>query len=272
MRQLFSFFVLLCVLSSCSEYQKVLKNEDVKAKYELAQKYYKEQDYKRANRLFEQIAPKYIGKPQGERVMFFLADTYYQRKDYNMSGYQFERFLKSYPKSDKVPEAAFMGAKSYYELSPEYSLDQADTDKALAKLQNYVNTFQESEYFKEANDMAQELTTKKEKKAFEIAKQFDKIGEFDFTFLTPAVKAFDNFISDYPGSIYREAALFYKFQSSTRFAINSVYWLKEERLEEAKAAYAALKKQFPETTYQKDADKLLKKINKENKDYPTESK
>ena len=59
-------------MSSCNEYQKVLKNEDVKAKFDLAQKYYDAGDYKRANRLFEQIAPKYVGKPQGERVMFFF--------------------------------------------------------------------------------------------------------------------------------------------------------------------------------------------------------
>ena len=75
-RQLFFLVVAVFVLSSCSEYQKVLKNEDVKAKYDMAEKYYEEGDYKRANRLFEQIAPKYVGKPQGERVMFFLANTF----------------------------------------------------------------------------------------------------------------------------------------------------------------------------------------------------
>ena len=167
-RQLFFLVVAVFVLSSCSEYQKVLKNEDVKAKYDMAEKYYEEGDYKRANRLFEQIAPKYVGKPQGERVMFFLANTYFEREDYNMAGYQFERFVKSYPKSDKLAEATFLGAKSYYELSPKYSLDQTDTDKALLKLQNFINAYSESEYFAEANAMAKELTTKKERKAYKF--------------------------------------------------------------------------------------------------------
>ncbi len=114
MRRLFSLLLLIVVLHSCSEYQKVLKNEDVKAKYDLAEKLYKEENYKKANRIFEQIAPKYVGKPQGERVMFFYADTYFQIKDYNFAGYQFERFLKSYPKSDKIQEAAFIGAKIFF--------------------------------------------------------------------------------------------------------------------------------------------------------------
>lgn len=264
MRKLISYIVLVIILSSCSEYQKALKNEDVKAKYDLAQKYYEEEDYKRANRLFEQIAPKYVGKPQGERVMFFFANTYFHRKDYNMAGYQFERFIKSYPKSEKVAEAAFLGAKSYYKLSPSHTLDQTDTDKALVKLQSFINTFPDSEYFDEANKMAKELTTKKERKAFEIGKQFNKLGHFDYSFLTPAMAAFDNFISDYPGSIYREDVLYLKFESATEFALNSFSRLKPERLVNAKTAYNALKKQFPKTKYAENAAKLLKKIEKES--------
>jgi len=263
MKQFFFLTVALLVLSSCNEYQKILKNEDVKAKYDMAQKYYEEKDFKRANRLFEQIAPKYAGKPQGERVMFFLADTYFQRKDFNMAGYQFERFLKQYPKSDKVPEAAFYGAKSYFELSPSYSLDQTDTDKALTKLQTFINTYGESQFFEEANAMAKELTTKKEQKAFEIAKQYNKLGEFQYQMLKSAVAALDNFISDYPGSVFREEALYYKFEASTNLALNSYDFLKDERLETAKAAHAVLFKNFPQTQFEKKASKLLEKINKE---------
>ncbi len=268
MRQLLPIVLLIFVsITSCSEYQKVLKNTDVKAKYDLAQKYYKAEDFKRANRLFEQIAPKYVGKPQGERVMFFLSDSYFQRKDYNMAGYQFERFIKSYPKSDKVPEAAFLGAKSYYKLSPKHSLDQTDTDKALVKLQSFINMYSESEYFDEANAMAKELTTKKERKAFEIAKQFNKLGEFNYDLLKSAVAAVDNFVSDFPGSIYREEAFLIKAQATTNMAMNSYEILKKERLDAAKEAYDVFKKQYPESEFDKKADDLLKKIEKELKNY-----
>lgn len=264
MRKLYStLFLLLFMASSCSEYQKVLKNEDVKVKYELAQKYYEQKDYKRALRLFEQIAPKYVGKPQGERVMFFLADSYFKRKDFNTAGYQFERFLKSYPQSEKSIESAFLGAKSYFELSPEYSLDQTDTDKALIKLQNFVNMYSDSEYFDEANAMAKELTTKKERKAFEIAKQFNKLGEFNYDVLRSAVASLDNFVSDFPGSVYREEALYLKIEATANLAFNSFEQLKKERLITAKEAYNVLKKQYPETQFAKKADNLLAKIERE---------
>ena len=268
MRPLFSLFFLALFFSSCSEYQKVLKNEDVKAKYEMAEAYYEAKDYKKANRLLEQISPKYIGKPQGERVMFFLANSYYEIKDYNTAGYQFERFLKSYPRSDKAQEAGFLGAKSYYMLSPKYSLDQTDTDKALAKLQIFINTFSESEFMPEANLMAKDLTQKKEEKALEIAKQFTKLGEFyTLDYSISAVAALDNFVIDFPGSTYKEDALFYKMKALTNLALNSTEQKQRERLSDAKEAYSTLKKNFPQTKYEKNANDLMEKVDKVLENY-----
>lgn len=269
MRAILLVCCALALFVSCSEYQKVLKETDVKAKYDMAEKLYNEGDYKRAVRLFEQIAPSYVGRPQGERVMFFFADSYFKNGDYYLSGYQFERFVKSYPRSDKIQEASFLGAKSYYQLSPRYSLDQTETDKALLKLQTFINNYSESEYFEEANAMARELTTKKEKKEIEIAKQFNKLGEFNLPVLISAITAFDNFITDNPGSVYREEALYYRIEATTRLAVNSTEDKKKERLEEALDSYNNLLRYFPETRFKQEADKLAETIQQELSAYTT---
>ena len=251
-------------LTSCSEYQKMLKETNVSKKYEFAQKLYDKGNFKRSNRLFEQIAPQFVGKPQGERVQFFLADSYYQIGDYNFAGYQFERFLKSYPRSDRADEASFLGAKSYYLLSPRYSLDQTDTDKALTKLQLFINSYPDSEYLQEANAMAQELTTKKEKKAFEIGKQFVKLGKYYvLDYNVSAIAALENFISDHPGSVYREEAYFLKFSASTTLAVNSTFSKRKERLDQALAAYNSLIRNFPETQFSEDAQELYERLQEE---------
>lgn len=256
------------LLFSCSEYQKMLKETDISKKYEFAEKSYQEGDYKKANRILEQVAPQFVGKPQGERVLFFLADSYFKIGDYNFAGYQFERFLKSYPRSDKAGEASFLGAKSYYMLSPRYSLDQTDTDKALMKLQLFINTYPDSEYQGEANEMAQELTTKKEKKSFEIAKQFVKLGKFYILdYNVSAISALDNFISENPGSIYREEAFFLKFRASTELAMNSTFLRKKERLEDALAAYNMFLSNFPESGFSEEAQKLQERLQEEIKAY-----
>ncbi len=267
-KYLLVLLVVMLALNSCGEYQKVLKAPDTKAKYELAEKLYLEGDYKRANRLLEQIAPSYVGKPQGERVMFFFANSYFEIEDYNFAGYQFERFLKSYPKSEKASEASFLGAKSYYLLSPRYSVDQTDTDKALTKLQLFINLYPESEFFPEANIMAKELTTKKERKAFEVAKQFTRLGKsYILDYSISAVASIDNFISDHPGSIFREEALYLKIQATTNLALNSTDDRKKERLDDAKKAYNALFRYFPETIFAEDANDLIKKVDEQLNDY-----
>lgn len=272
MKQLFLLVVLAVAFQSCSEFQKVLKNEDIKPKYDLAEKLYEEGDFKRANRLLEQIAPKYIGKPQGERVMYFLADSYFQLEDYNTAGYQFERFLKSYPKSEKGTEAAYLGAKSYYQLSPKHSLDQTDTDKALLKLQNFINAHAESEFFAQANAMAQELSTKKERKAFEILKQYNKLGEFNFDMLKSAVEASENFVSDFPGSVYREEALYIKADALTYMAVNSFEQLQKERLENAKTSIMAFKKQYTTSKFDSEINDLMEDVERGLLLYTAESK
>ena len=81
-KKYFTLFTLLILLSSCNEFQRVLKNEDIKVKYDAAEKYYDNQEFRRASRLFEQILPKYRGKPQAERVTFFYANCLFKTKSY----------------------------------------------------------------------------------------------------------------------------------------------------------------------------------------------
>ena len=170
MKYITLILITLVVLSSCSTYQDALKSDDIALKYRLADSLYKEGSFKKSLKLWEQIVPTYRGRPQAERVMFLYSDTYYQLGNYFLAGYQFERFVGAYPQSQKREEAAFKSAKSYYELSPRHDLDQADTEKAIDKLNNFVNSFPESDQFDEVNGMIKELNTKIEKKQFEIAK------------------------------------------------------------------------------------------------------
>ncbi|WP_024770499.1 outer membrane protein assembly factor BamD [Aquimarina macrocephali] len=247
-------YLLVCVLflGSCSEYQKVLRGEDLAAKYKTAEGLYKEGKYKKALKLFEQIVPQYRGKPQAERIMFYYADTYYQLEDFYLAGYQFERFTKSYPKSQKREEAFYKGAKSYYDLSPRYSLDQEDTDKALEKLQAYINAYPESENLKEANKLVAELRDKKERKAYEVAKRYHHRENYKV-----AISAFDNYLIDHPGSPYREKVLYYKLESEYLLAIGSYESLVRERLEAAQGYYNSYKKYYKtEGEYLEKAEEL----------------
>ncbi|NMH29129.1 outer membrane protein assembly factor BamD [Flavobacterium silvaticum] len=259
----FACLLLIAVFTvSCSEYQKALKSEDMGLKYTAAEKKYDKGKYTKAIRLFEQMAPNYKGKPQAEKMFYMFAQSYYKSEQYYLAGYQFESFVASYPKSEKAEEAAFLSAKSYAQLAPVYDLDQVDTNKALDKFQAFLDKYPNSTYIKEANESVKALQEKLEKKAYEIAKNYHKISDFK-----SAIVAFDNFMIDYPGSKFKEGALFYKLDAMYKLAINSVPSKMEERLNNAKAAYSSLMKFNSGTEYKKDADEMMAKIENDLKQF-----
>lgn len=250
------------LLSSCGEYQKALKSPDVGAKYAMAEKLYKEGKYRKAITLFKDVSTSYAGKPQGERILYMSADAYFKTKQYGLAAYEFDRLQKLYPKSEKAVEAAFLDAKSSYLETPKYSVDQTYTEKALEKLQFFLDRYPDSEFANEANEMTLDLLTRLQKKEFEIAKQYDLIRDYQ-----AAIKSLDNFLSNNPGSVFREEALFIRLHSAYEWAINSVEHKKQERLNIAKEAYEILMRSFPETRYKKDAEKMLEKIETSLKSY-----
>ena len=209
MFRIFIIVFLSSILLSCNEYQKLLNSTDNDTdKYNAAEKYYNDGEFRRANALIEQLIPSYRRKPQGERLVFFFADSYFQTKLYYSAAIQFENFIKSYPNSQRIQEAYFMEAKSYYMLSPLYTLDQDDTYTGIDKLQVFINRFPNSEYVSEALELMDDLQNKLEEKDFEISKQYYTIRDY-----TSAIKALDNFVADNPGTIFREEALYYKWLS-----------------------------------------------------------
>lgn len=222
--------------------------------------------YAKAIRLYEQIAPGYKGKPNAERMFYFYSMSLYKSKQYYLAGYQFENFVASYPKSEKREESAFYAAECFYRLSPIHSLDQTDTYRALDKMQRFIDIYPESQFLPQANIYVKELREKLEKKAFEIAKQYHTIAGYRLEY-REALKALDNFIADYPGTPFKEDAMFLKFDTAYNFAKNSIDTKKEERYTIAKTAYNSLIKFKPTTKYKEEADKILANIEQELKQF-----
>ena len=259
MKNILGFLSIVFILTtSCSEYQDALKSEDLGVKFDMAMKLYEESEYTKSIRLTEQIAPVYKGKPQAEKLFYVYSKSLYNTNQFYLASYQFESFAKSYPKSEKYEEALFLEAKSLSMLSPVYSLDQVDTYKAIEKFQTYIDLFPNSDNYKEANAIATELRLKLEKKAFENAKIYNSISQYK-----AAIVSLDNFLIDYPGTVYKEKALFYKLHSAYNLAINSVPLKKLERLNNAKTAYDNLMKFKSDTEFKDRAVNMLARIDKE---------
>jgi len=266
MKNLFYILITFLFFTSCSEYQKALKSEDIAVKFTMGEQLYKEGKFNKASRLFTQIVPAYRGKPQAEKLMFLDADCYYQTQQHYLSGFRFESFAKSYPKSEKVEEAYYKSALSYAELSPVYSKDQHDTDHALEKLQLFANLYPESEFMPKINQLAKDLQYKLELKAYSIGKQYNHIADFK-----ASISTFDNFIADFPGTSLRGKAQFYRFDSAYHLAMKSVESKKEERLNTAISYYNSFKKTDSELELVGDADKMIEDLKEQLEKYSTKS-
>lgn len=259
----FLFLILIAIaVLSCSPFQKAMKSEDIEFKYTVASNLYEKGKFSKSLLLFEQLSPLYKGKPQAEKMFYQYSQALYKTKEYYAAGYQFNKFVSNYPKSEKVEEAAYLEAICYTKLSPVYSLDQVDTEKAIEKLQNFVDEYPESTYLPEINSNVKILREKLELKAYEIAKQYNSISDFK-----AALVALDLFIADFPGTPLKEKALFYRLDSAYKLAINSVPSKMEERLKVSKVAYANLMKFKADTEYKIQADDMLARIDKDLQQY-----
>lgn len=262
MKKIFYLLSLIVFFTSCSEYQNVLKQKEIKPKFDLANRFYEEglKDDKKSKltksiKLYEQILPTLQGKPQAQIILYNIANAYYNVGDYLLSGYKFDRFAKAYPTSQKLEEAIFKSSDSYYQSSPPYSLDQTETVKAIDKLQIYIDQFPDGQFFDEANAKLQELRLKIEKKYYEIAKQYHYTYRYK-----AAISDFDNYLIKYPGSAYKEKAYYYRFESAYLLAINSFAYLVAERLEDAKRYYEDYYERYPKGEFIEQANAYLDDI------------
>ena len=250
------FILIFGLVLSCSEYQKALNSDVIADKFVLGTALYDEGKYKKANRLFAQIVPQYRGRPQAQKLMYMYAKSFYETKNYYTANYQCERFTNSYPDSEKVEEIAFIGAKSYYHLAPIFSKDSKETIEAIEKLQTFINLYPESEYIEQANELIFDLDYRLEMKAYSTALQYNRLTDYQ-----ASIKAFDNFILDFPGSKLREKAMYYRFDSSYKLAVNSVTWKAKERKDNAMNYYNIFKKNFESSKLIKEADLKLMELN-----------
>ncbi len=254
----FILFSLLIVLSSCSKYQKLLKSQDNEVKYDKAMQYYENKDYYRAIQLFDQLQAIYRGTDRAERIAFYYAYAYYEQHDYILASYYFKQFARSYPNSKNAEEAAFMSAYCSYVDSPGTSLDQTVTMDAIKDLQLFINQYPSSERVARANELIDELRSKLETKAFDIAMLYYKMMDYK-----AAIINFENLIKDFPDTRYRETAMYYIAKSYFSYAQKSIDSKKEERFQHTYDAVDNFVTYFPESSYIKELRSIQNNARKE---------
>ncbi len=264
----FLFLLLACLtlLASCkSAFEKVRTSGDPEVILVAADKYYEAGKFAKAQVLYTQVIGVLRADPRIQQARYRHADTYFQTKDYTSAAFQFRNYADNYKVAENRGQALYMEAMSYVKLSPDFKLDQGDTEKAITALEEYINLYPDTERLGEINTILADLRIKQETKAYEAALLY-----FDMKQYQSAVQAFERVLQDYPDSDRTEEIRFRIVESYIRLADNSVIARRRERYEFAVDNGELYLKKYPSGGYARQTrEELLRirKLLKENDDY-----
>ena len=250
---LISFILLITItFTGCkSKFEKLRLSTDIAKKYQEAIRLYNKKDYTKALTLFDDLVQRYRGRAEAEDLYYYFAYTNYRLKDFLSARYHFKIFADTYPSSPKAEECRFLAAYCFYLDSPNFSLDQENTYKAIEALQLFINIYPSSDRVAEASKLILDLRDKLEVKSYENAKLFLDIGDYQ-----AAVIAFKNSAKDFPDTKYAEEMEFLTIQAQYLYAKNSLETKQEVRYTEAIEEYNRFIEKYPKTTYLKKAEEF----------------
>ena len=254
--------LLLMAMTSCGEYNKLLKSNDPDEKYDYAKIYYEQGKYSRAATLLSDVVPIYRGTEEAENALWLLAMSYFNQKDYLSAGEYFVRYANNYPKGKHAMESRFNVAYGDYMDSPDARLDQEVTRRAIKELDSFVDVYPHSSLADSAQVMRSELTDKLCYKEYLSAKLYLNLGTYMGNNYESAVITARNAQNDYPYSKYREDLGYIIYRARYEAAMVSVSEKQEDRLREASDEYYTFINDYPEGKYSKEVNRCNEKVQK----------
>jgi len=246
-------FIVLFLLFGCGKsINKVMKNPDPEYKLRMAEKYFVEKKYNKAQVLYEDIMPFYKTRPEFKDIYYKYAYCAYNQADYLNAENLFKTFLEIFPNSSNAEEMDYMRAYSYYRQSPKPELDQTNTIKAMGMMQVFINTHPGSERNKQAADIIDICRAKLEVKDYKGAKLYYDMGQY-----RAAGVAFATLLNEYPESVKADEYKLMVIKSYYKYAELSIEEKKYERYEKVIDECEDFADRFPESKFRKEADQYL---------------
>ncbi|WP_407431467.1 outer membrane protein assembly factor BamD [Arcticibacter sp.] len=256
-KRLLTWCLLLAValVTGCkSKFEKLVASNDTGKKYQEAIRLYNKKDYSKALLLFDGLNQKYKGRGEAEDLAYYFAYTNYRLRDYTTARYQFKVFADTYPNSARAEECRFMSAYCFYLDSPNFTLDQENTYRAIESLQLFINLYPKSDRLVEASSLIADLRDKLEKKAMANARLYLDIGDYK-----SAIFAFENALRDYPDTKYAEEMEALSVEAQYLYAANSLEIRQEERYGQVVEMANTFSEEYPESKFLKNVQDYKKR-------------
>ena len=246
--------VAVIFLAGCSgSMNKLLKNPDPAYKLRMAEQYFVNKKYSKAQQVYEDVMPYYKAGKEFEDIYYKYAYCAYYQGDFMNAEHLFKSYLEIFPNSPKAEEVDYMRAYSFYRQSPKAELDQTNTVKAMGMMQTFINTHPGSARNADATAIIDICRKKLEVKDYQSAKLYYDLGQF-----RAAGVAFTALLNNFPESTRGDEYKLMVIKSYYRFAELSVEEKKVERYEQVITEVNEFTDRFPDSQLRKEADEYAK--------------
>jgi outer membrane protein assembly factor BamD len=200
-------------------------------------------DSVKAVKKFEEVDRQHPYSEWARKALLMSAYANYQAGSYDECIAAAKRYMTLHPGSPDAAYANYLIAASYYDQIPDVSRDQAQTEKALAALQEIIRRYPDTPYAAKAKEKLQFARD-------QLAGKEMTIGRYYLN------------RKDYTGAINRFKVVVTKYQT-TRQAEEALERLTEAYMalgivREAQTAAAVLGHNFPDSDWYKRAYQLVK--------------
>ena len=249
MKKIVLFLLMIVSLSSCGEYNKILKSTDYELKYSYAKKYFNAKQYSKSATLLDELVTIFKGTAYAEESLYLLAQSYYGQEDYQTASQYFETYYTTYPKGEFTELSRFYSGYGLYLDSPDPRLDQAQTYKAIEQLQLYLEYYPQSERAEEAQNILFELQEKLAYKELLATRLYFNLGTYLGNNYLSCVITAQNALKNYPYTKYREEFMILMMRSKYELALVSVDEKLQGRYRVVVDEYYNYLNEYPEGKY-----------------------
>jgi len=200
MRLFAIFFSFSIIFYGCSS-NKFIRDIDYEAEFEKGKLALSNKKYVRAQDHFNTVVIGASHTELGDDALFYLGETYYYMGDKLLAIAEYDRLIRRMSFSPYVEKARYRICESYVILSPKYFRDQTYSEKAIEKLQEFIDDYPNSDKREEAQSNIKILRNKLSRKVYDTGILYIKMEEYK-----SALIAFKQVVDLYYDSEYNELA------------------------------------------------------------------
>ncbi len=228
-----------------------LRYESAQEAYEKGMEFSEDGKYERAAQYLQAVFDFGRTHEWADDAQLQLARTHRAAGEYILSASEYARFTELYRADPRIPDVEFERAMTYFERSPEFELDQSNTERGIEVFYVYMQRYPDHDSVEVARQRVLELREKLALKQFANAGLYERRGLFE-----AAALSYEVVFDEYPDTDRAVDALVGAIRCYIEFSDQSVEQRQPERLQKAIDHYERLIQLFPDSEYLDEAERL----------------